>query len=117
MKEREPKVTVKRALGEARQWYWSAKAGNGEIQAHGQMHPTRWNAKRAWETFLTVTCVALLRQMGWTVTPPTRCADCGKVFDGPSAFEDEDICPKCGAEYAKEACQREGGATCALKWT
>ena len=67
---RTPKATVKRADGDVAQWYWSAKAANGEIQAHGEMHPARSNAKRAWIDFLTGTCVVLLRQMGWTVEAP-----------------------------------------------
>lgn len=64
----QPKTIVKQAS--SGEFYWSAKAGNGEIQAHGEMHPSRPKAKRAWHTFLTVTCVALLRGMGYTVYEP-----------------------------------------------
>ena len=65
-----PKSIVKRAKDGT--YYWRATGGNGEPQAHGETHLFQVGARRAWKTFLTVTCVALLEAMGYTVTPPKK---------------------------------------------
>lgn len=72
---RHARIEVKRSDSSRVGYFWHAKSSNGEIQAHGELHPSRSNAKRAASDFLTGTCVQLLRAMGWTVEPPSKEAD------------------------------------------
>lgn len=95
------KLQIRRERLDLTSFYLRLVAGNGECLMSGESYATHSNAKRGRVDVLNA-MIQVLRAEGFIVTAPSRCAHCKKVFDEPSAFEDEDICPKCAAEMAAE---------------